>query len=421
MKINNINTNTSIYGLYNSMYQGSMSLNSIKMNKSMFSPNNAKGMQQLGEGAMQYVKNIKSASKDLSSSLKELSGAAFNKKTAISSDNDVMSVKYTGNKASDIKQTTVNVDQTAAGQVNEGSRMNANAAFGDSGVNKFSININGKENEISVNIAAGESNSSVQQKMADAINNAGIGVKATVEADSSSGVSMLKLESTGTGDNASGKFSITDITGNLSEKTGANQVSVEARNAIYRVNGGAAKTSESNNVDIGGGLNVTFNKASDRAITISAGKDSNSAKVAVESFVKSYNDLYIEAAQRASDPKSQNLASKMIGVSKTYSGSLSSIGIGFDNDGKMTLDTAKLNAASENGSLEKFFTENAGKNYGFTNQLARLSDNVSRNTSNFVSRSEFGSSLTENFAYSSYGDLVQYNYLSAGWIFDYST
>jgi len=136
-------------------------------------------------------------------------------------------------------------------------------------------------------------------------------------------------------------------------------------------------------------------------------------------MVKSFNDLYSEALQRTNDPKAQNLASKMLNISSTYTRSLSSVGIGFDTSGKMTIDSKKLNEAAESGKLETFFTENSGRNFGFSNQIGRLADNVSRNTSNFVSSSQFGSKLGENFAYSSFGDLIQYNFLSAGSILDY--
>jgi len=315
----------------------------------------------------------------------------------------------------------VKVNQTAAGQMNEGARMSASAAFeGSGGTNKFSIKIGDKTTELSVNVAVGDSNKVVQQKMADAVNKAGIGIKATVETDSTTNSSILKLESTITGSNPKNSFTVNDITGNLSSMTGAYDVAREGRDAIYSVNGGLAKTSQSNTVNLGNGVSATFNKASEETVTVSRGKDMNYAMSTVEDMVKSYNDLYATAAQRIEDPKSQNLALKMVSISKTYSGSLSSIGIGFDNSGRMTIDTKKMNQAAESGKLEQFFKENSGKNYGFTNQLGRLSDNVSRNTSSFVSSSLFGSSLSENFGYSSFGNVFQYNYLSAGSIFDYS-
>ena len=150
-----------------------------------------------------------------------------------------------------------------------------------------------------------------------------------------------------------------------------------------------------------------------------ADTDTVYAKEAVEKMVKNYNDLYAEAAQKTDSPKAQSLAVKMVNISKVYSGSLSNIGIGFDSDGRMKLDAKQLDAAAQSGKLQKFFTENAGKNYGFTNQLAKLANNVSQNTSNYVSSKEIGAALTENFAYSGFGEPKQYKYMSSGLLFDY--
>ena len=402
------------------MYQGNMLLQNNRLNRNLYRDNKAQGSQTLGTSTLQYINNIKTASKDISSALKELSGTAFSNRTITSSNPDAVTVSYSGNRPNSVNPMTVKVDQTAAGQMNEGARMGASAAFdGSSGTNKFSIETGGKTTELSVNVAAGDTNKGVQQKMADAINKAGIGVKATVETDSKTNSSMLKLESVETGSDPKNSFTVKDITGDLAARTGANDVAREGRNAIYSINGGPARTSKSNTIDLGNGVSAKLNKVSEEAVKISRGKDMNYATSVVEGLVKSYNNLYAEAVQRTDDLKSQNLASRMVNISKTYSGSLSGIGIGFDNDGRMTIDTQKMRQAAENGKLEQFFKGNSGKNYGLTSQLGRLADNVSRNTSNFVSSSMFGSSMSENFAYSSFGDMIQYNYLSTGSIFDY--
>ena len=402
------------------MYQGNMLLQSNRLNRNLFRDNKAQGSQTLGTSTLQYINNIKTASKDISSALKELSGTAFSNRTMTSSNPDAVTVSYSGNRPNNVNPMTVKVDQTAAGQMNEGARMGASAAFdGSSGTNKFSIDMGGKTTEFSVNVTAGDTNKGVQQKMADAINKAGIGVKAIVEIDSKTNSSMLKLESAETGSGPKNSFTVKDITGDLTALTGANDVAREGRNAIYSVNGGPARTSQSNTVDLGNGISARLNKASEEAVKISRGKDMNYATSVVGGLVKSYNELYVEAVQRTDDLKSQNLASRMVNISKTYSGSLSGIGIGFDNDGRMTLDTQKMKQAAENGKLEQFFKGNSSKNYGLTSQLGRLADSVSRNTSNFVSSSLFGSSMSENFAYSGFGDMIQYNYLSTGSIFDY--
>jgi len=408
-----------MYNMFNTMYQGKMALYNNKFNQGLFS-NQPQGPGALASDSVKYVANIKSASKALSGTLSQLSGSAFSHNTMKSSNTDVMTVNYTGNRLSNLNPMTVKIDQIATGQLNEGARLDSKTAFeGGPGKNQFEIETGGKKTQFNVSVAAGDTNKDVQQKMADEINKAGIGVKATVVTDEKANTSMLKIESTTTGSDPKNSFTITDKTGDLVAKTGANDVAKAAQDAKYSVNGGETRTSQSNTVNLGNGINATFVKASDEEVKISRGQNLDIALKQVDNLVKSYNDLYSEAAQRVNDPKSQNLASRMISTSSTYSSSLSSIGIGFDKDGLMTVDSKKLNQAAENGKLEQFFTENSGKNYGYTNQIGRLADNVTRNTSNFVSSSQFGSSLGENFAYSSFGDLIQYNFLSVGSILDF--
>ena len=418
--VSSIFNNNSILGLYNTINQNNMALYNNKLSKSVFPVNNALNSNPLNSGSMQYVTNIKSASKNLSSSIRSLSGgAAFMKKTMTSSDNDVLSVNYSGSIFNRPGNTTVDVKQIAAGQANKGADMKQDDAFGEAGTYKFSIDVNGKSTELSVNVAAGDKNKDVQQKMADAINKAGIGVKAAVESDSEKKTSSLKIESAGIGDDEKNKFAINDTEGGLAAKLGVDKATQEAQDALYSVNGGKEQSSKSNTVDIGGGMNVTFKKASDKAVTISQGMDLDFAKSSVNNLVKNYNDMYVEALKNAKDPKAEALASRLLNVSKTYSGSLSKVGIGFDKDGMMTINEAQFNKAAENGDLEKFFRENSGKNYGFTNQLGKLADNVSRNTSNYVSKSLFGSDLMENFSYSNAGSLMSYDFMSSGWLLDY--
>jgi len=414
MNFNNISN------LYSSLYQGKIAMHTNKLSNSLSPLNNVQGQGAFGSNALQYINEIKSAASSLSGALKELSNPAFSQKTMVSSNTDVMTVNYTGNKIGSMSDMTVRVDQTAAGQLNEGARLGSNTGYtGDRGTNRFTIETGGKTTQLSVNVTAGDSNRDVQLKMATAINNAGLGLKATVETDSKTNTSMLRIESNNTGSDSKNSFTLKDTTGNLVARTGANEVSRENRDAIYSVNGGPAQTSKSNTVNLGNGLSATFKEASAEEVNITRGQDMGYAKSAVQNMVQSYNKLFGAAAGNMGDQKAQGLASRMLNVTSAYSKSLSDIGISFNSSGQMTIDSKKLDQAAENGSLQKFFTENTGRNYGFTNQLGRLADNVSRNTSNFVSSSQFGSALGENFAYSGFGDMIQYNFLNSGSIFDY--
>jgi len=418
MRVSGGLNNAGISSLYNTLYQGKVAMHSNRLSREFLPTNNAQGQGAFSMNAMQYINDIKSASSALSGALRELSGSAFNQRSMVSSNNDVMTVNFTGNNLSSMSDMSVQVDQIAMGQLNEGSRLNASGLYnGDRGVNRFEIETGGRTTQLSINVAAGDSNRDVQQKMATAINNASIGLRATVETDSATNTSMLRIESTNVGTNERNAFSLRDFTGNAVARTGANEVSRQRQDAIYRVNGGQAQVSQSNTVNLGNGLSATFKAASDQAVTVSRGRDMSQVRGVVENMVRSYNSLFSAAAENVNDLKAQSLASRLMNVISAYSRSLSDLGIGFDNSGRMTVDSNRMNQAFENGRLEQFFTENNGRNFGFGATLGRLADNVSNNTSNFVSNSMFGSG--DRFGYTGFGDRFQFNSFGSGSILDY--
>jgi len=409
-----------ISSLYNTLYQGKVAMHNNKLSREFFPANNAQGAGAFSANSMQYITDIKSASSELSAALKDLSGPAFSQRTMVSSNTDVMTVNYNGNNLGSMKDMQVKVDQVAAGQLNEGSRLSSSALYsGDRGTNRFEIQTGGKTTQLSINVSAGDSNRDVQNKMATAINNAGLGLRATVETDSATNTSMLRVESVNVGTNERNAFTITDRTGNATSMTGANDVSRERQDAIYSVNGGPTQTSQSNTINLGNGLTATLKTASDEEISIVRGKDANSAISSVQSMVRSFNNLFTSAVSNVADPKAQNLSSRMINISSAYSRALSEIGISFDAGGRMTINNVKLNQAAESGRLEQFFMENRGKNFGFSAMMGRLSDNVSSNTSNFVSNSIFGSSVNEGTSYSGLGNLISFNSMNSGSILDF--
>jgi len=421
MRVSGGLNNNSINNLYNTLYQGKVAMHNNRLSREFFPANNAQGQDAFNMSTMQYISDIKSASSALSGILRDLSGPAFSQNTMVSSNTDAMTVNFSGSNLSSMSDMSVKIDQIAMGQLNEGSRLSSSSLYsGDRGTNRFEIETGGKTTQLSINVTAGDSNRDVQQKMATAINNAGLGLRATVETDSATNASMLRIESNNVGTAERNAFSIRDITGNAAAQTGANEVSRERQDAIFSVNGGPAQVSQSNTINLGNGLSATLRAASDEDVTITRGKDITRAVSAVESMARSYNNMFSAAAGNIGDPKAQGLTSRMINVSSAYSRVLSEIGISFDGSGRMILNMPILNRAAENGKLEQFFTENRGKNFGFNASMGRLADNVSTNTSNFVSSPAFGNSISENFTYSGIGNLNQLNFIGSGSMFDFS-
>lgn len=383
-----------------------------------------------GSDALKYVTNIKKAGSEIQASLKNLSsGAAFNKKGVVAENSDVASVKDAGYSFSSAKiPSKIDVEQVATAQVNEGESLKSDANAGLSGRSQFSISVNGKKADINVYATSTDSNLDVQEKMAFAINAKGLGVKASVVKDEKEGTSFLKIENTQTGE-TKGAFSVENRSGEGFEKMGLGNVKTQSADAKYSIDGGESKTSASNQINLAVGVTATLKGAGSTGFKRDV--DSSAAISMAEDLAASYNDLYGAALNNTDDVRSNMLFTQIVNNSRTYASSLGKIGISFDKDGFMEIDKEKMQKAADDGSLKSFFTESAGKNYGFTSNLNKIASNVQTNTNRYVSPSSFTSGNDiQSYAKAAMANNI--NYLASslfgtgtmnsalGWMFDFS-
>lgn len=208
------------------------------------------------------------------------------------------------------------------------------------------------------------------QGIRDAINKAGLGVTATIISDGSATPSRLVLTSDKTGAASSMKITVNgdDTLENLlafdPTAAGGQKLTQAAagQNAQLTVNGISISSESKNVTDAIEG--VTLNVLKTGSTTFSVSKDSAQVTNTVTAFVKSYNELQAtlkeltsynaetkEAGILLGDPTIRGLQTnlrQMIGASNPNAGSLktlSSVGISFQKDGTLALDSSKLQKA----------------------------------------------------------------------------
>ncbi len=232
------------------------------------------------------------------------------------------------------------------------------------------------------NIVIDSTNNSLQGIM-DAINKGNFGVTATIISDGSTGTNAtpnrLILTSTATGQNSTMKITLSgsgadpadpalvsllgyDPAGvqNLSQKAAASDTKATVN--------GIDVTSSS--PSIGGAITgVTINALKVGASTLMVSKDTSSLTSSVNGFVKAYNELNTQMSALGGynpdtktggpllgDPTLRNLqssiraqmSSTLTGLQGTKLTNLSQIGIAFQKDGTLTLDSSKLQKAIDN-------------------------------------------------------------------------
>lgn len=370
-------------------------------------------------GVSSYLVGIKEAAATITSSLNTAGSSSTWNSTSLTSDTSDVSVTYTGTDKVD--PMTVNVKALAQEQINEGYDFVSNASTIRS--TSFSIETaDGQKKDFFVATGSTVSNKEVQQKVADKINAAKLGITASVETDSKTGSSRLVLNGkTGEGNDFT-------VSGALAEDLGITNVTQKSQDAVYSINSGADKTSSSNTIEVSSKLSITLKNVSESPSNITYAKNTTSGINAARQLVNGYNAL-LKAAKDYDDLGSLKLQSKLISLDSTYSAALGRIGISTNENGYLEIDEDKMKAAAEDGTLEKFFTQDKGMTYGFTNRLEQIAGSITSDPSKYLSSSakaelsSVDSSSSYSLLSSSYFSSAKFrrsyfNYISTSALFD---
>ncbi len=227
-----------------------------------------------------------------------------------------------------------------------------------------------------VTIVAG--NNSLQG-IRDAINAAKIGVTATIINDGGASPYRLALTSDSIGKINSMKISVVESDGaglaallahDPAGLPAAQRLAetATAQNAEFKVDGVAVSKTSNTVSDVIQGVTLNLQKVTTTAASLAVARDTATVKSSIDGFVKAYNDLskmlrdasaYNPATKQGAilqgDSTVRTLQSQMRAVLNTPVGNtggslttLSQIGVSFQKDGSLALDTSKLNTTIDN-------------------------------------------------------------------------
>lgn len=315
-------------------------------------------------------------------------GAAFAPSTAVSSNTDALKINsFTG---SNLTELEVHVHQIATAQRNEGVGLNRHVPFTDYGTFEFEIEVDGETRRLSFNVGENETltNQQFQQRMANTINNANIGLTASVTADGQTSSLNIVTRTTGAGEDNEPRFTLTDITGNAVELTGISNIAQEGQNALFTVGSGEQQSSDTNTVSLGNGINATLVEATDpeEPVVISLGQNNVAMQNSVRLLVNQFNALLETARDNAADRNTRSLLRQIEAAGRMSRRALADIGIVVGENGALSINAERMQTAAENGSLERFFTGGTtSQPNSFVSRITRISDNIIRNPMRHVS------------------------------------
>ena len=158
------------------------------------------------EEAKRYAIDIKESAKSIQNVVASLSDRygsfndSFQKKVAVSSDEDKVGVSYIGDgsESNQAESFSISVEQLATPQVNEGNYLKDNGHSLRPGSYSFDLNTTSGAYEFQYNVNSEETNLDIEQKLARLVNSSNLGITAEIRSDGK-GSSALALTSVQTG------------------------------------------------------------------------------------------------------------------------------------------------------------------------------------------------------------------------------
>ena len=298
-------------------------------------------------------------------------------------------VSYVGSEdsISDIPVFQLEVHSLASSQENLGLFLPSGRTSLEADTYSFDISINDMNYEFQFSVGEDETNRAVQERLVRLVNNADIGLRASLA--ESEGRTSLRLTSETTG-LAPGKSQIFTVSDDHTSKTsgtveyfGLDYTSRDPANASFAVNG-QENTSPSNQFTLDKLFEVKLTGISPEGQPLQIGlkTDIESLTDNVFHLVGGYND-FIKAASSylETQSRSRQLIREMSGIASVYGSSLETMGLNLEDDGTLAVDKDTLRqTAVESSDINETF----GSLKSFSNTLLRKSSQVSLNPMEYV-------------------------------------
>lgn len=342
-----------------------------------------------------YAVDLKENARELHNTIAGLGGleenGIFKKKSAYSSNEEIATATYIGSRAPEeaSPEFKLEVSALASSQENLGLFLSNEKVDLPAGTYSFDVAINDMNYEFQFAINDGETNKEVQERLARLINNADIGLKASVmDSDSRSALKIVS-EATGKPNDKSQIFQISDHHTSKTAGTvayfGLDYVSRQPSDAHFFVNG-LERTSHSNQFTVGKQFEVQLHGITeeDHFIRIGLKTDTESLTDNVLNLVGGYND-FVKAATNylETQSRSRTLIREFSSIAAHFGNSLEAMGLNLSEDGTLDVDKNLLRqTAMESEDINETFKPLKD----FSNALLHKSKQVSLNPMDYVEK-----------------------------------
>ena len=341
-------------GVYNSI---------VKMNKDapLFLLDSSPKTQEFAVSLKESARSLKNV---ISSVSPDDNGELLSQKTVSSSDESIVTASFIGDTKgeNDVPSLEIEVKSLANTQVNIGKYLPQNEMGLEPGSYSFDVNSRDTDYEFQFNINDGDTNKTIEEKLARLITKSNIGIRASTVTDENGNMALrLESDESGIRNDSELQFKITDD--NTSKVKGAvnyfglSNVSEKPENSLFILNG-EERSTQSNTFTIDKTFEVTLNGISEEGQTATIGLKTDVESLAdnISYLIEGYNSFINKAAAYLdSQPYSKKLVREMGAISSNYNKELSEVGLNLKEDGTIELDKEAMSkTARSEDALSKF-------------------------------------------------------------------
>jgi len=349
------------YDIYNSLFNfktNSISIQNPQLDFMFKGIVAGKYTNQINKHLSAEINTFMSAFKDQVSGMEEAISTLFGdeeKQFNIETDSETNIIGQVNNEPT-ISQFSLQVNQLAESQENTSDSFDAEETNTiEAGTRNLQFDLNDNQFDFNFEVKSYENNRTIFNTIADEVNNAAIGINAQVSEDEDGNIALsFQAEETG----ESNTFT---LSGDLADTLNLNQVTREAQNAEYEVDGEVYE-SENNTITLDNeNIKLQLQETTTEPITIEINEDNSTIETEISAFTEQFNE-FKTLLRDNSDNKQVDLINKQFNdLSNRFGEVLNDIGIRKRSDGTLEINEEKLreSIADNPDNVRDVFTKTA--------------------------------------------------------------
>lgn len=344
---------------------------------------------KLSDDAQEYVLGLKEMSLGLDDAIEKYysnTDKTFNR-IAVDVSDDSVSAEIISEEGNLPEDMDINVNSMAKPQINRGYDYYPDGRGLPGGNYEFKAEVDGTEYRFRYSMRDGTRNNTVLRNVVRSINEADIGVRASVER-TNEGKIAIKLESDADTSQGMNAFSFEDITTNgnangIVSYYGINRSFQEAEEADIDING-VNYSHPGNRLILNESMKIDIKNVTDGPVHIGYKRDPQMVFEDLEVIFEQYNSIIdiTKAYSEHTGIRSSRLKAELSGIYESNAFSLDAAGIVRDDEGHLSIDKVSAEHAFQSGIFEEVF----GKDSEFLNKLSAQVGKIALNPMEYVNK-----------------------------------